>query len=92
MFPHVVLDGVDLGIAILFPFVPEREHQRDVAVNTVAPAREGNGTWLVLGGGGGLFAVFPPAYAIVLPALDMPITIMMLALIFRGVAFKTRSG
>jgi cytochrome d ubiquinol oxidase subunit II len=50
---------------------------------------DGNETWLVLGGGG-LFAVFPLAYAILLPALYMPLTLMLLALIFRGVAFEMR--
>ena len=58
-------------------------------VNAVAPVWDGNETWLVLGGGG-LFAVFPLAYAILLPALYMPLTIMLLALIFRGVAFEMR--
>jgi cytochrome d ubiquinol oxidase subunit II len=55
----------------------------------VAPVWDGNETWLVLGGGG-LFAVFPLAYAILLPALYMPLTTMLLALIFRGVAFEMR--
>lgn len=58
-------------------------------MNSVAPIWDGNETWLVLGGGG-LFAVFPLAYAVVMPALYMPIIIMLLALIFRGVAFEYR--
>jgi cytochrome d ubiquinol oxidase subunit II len=58
-------------------------------MNSVAPVWDGNETWLILGGGG-LLAVFPLAYAVVLPALYMPITLMLLALIFRGVAFEFR--
>lgn len=85
---YVVLDGFDLGIGILFPILPRHE-DRDTAMNTVAPFWDGNETWLVLGGGG-LFAVFPLAYAVVMPALYAPITAMLLALVFRGVAFEYR--
>jgi cytochrome bd ubiquinol oxidase subunit II len=85
---YVVMDGFDLGIGILFPlFSPGRE--RDSAMNSVAPVWDGNETWLVLGGGG-LMAAFPLAYAIILPALYAPIIAMVLALIFRGVAFEFR--
>ncbi len=85
---YVVLDGFDLGVGILFPFFPEK-HDRDVMTNTIAPVWDGNETWLVLGGGG-LMAVFPLAYATVLPALYMPIILMLLGLVFRGVAFEFR--
>ncbi len=85
---YVVLDGFDLGIGILFPLAGN-EQNRDVAMNSVAPVWDGNETWLVMGGGG-LFAVFPLAYATVLPALYMPLTLMLLALVFRGVAFEFR--
>mgnify|MGYP004511626013 CR=1 FL=1 len=85
---YVVLDGFDLGIGILFPFFPER-HDRDLMTNSIAPVWDGNETWLVLGGGG-LMAVFPLVYATVLPALYMPIILMLLGLIFRGVAFEFR--
>jgi cytochrome d ubiquinol oxidase subunit II len=88
VFLYVVMDGFDLGIGILFPLLPER-HDRDVMVNSVAPVWDGNETWLVLGGGG-LFAVFPLAYATILPALYMPLILMLLALVFRGVAFEFR--
>ncbi|GJD38704.1 cytochrome d ubiquinol oxidase subunit II [Methylobacterium bullatum] len=88
VFLYVVMDGFDLGIGILFPTFPEKA-DRDVMVNTVAPVWDGNETWLILGGGG-LFAVFPLAYATLLPALYMPITLMLLALVFRGVAFEMR--
>ena len=86
--PLRLLDGFDLGIGILFPAFEGRD-ERDLAVNTVAPVWDGNETWLVLGGGG-LFAVFPLAYATILPALYMPLILMLLALIFRGVAFEMR--
>ncbi len=85
---YVVLDGFDLGIGIIYPFL-RTEAQRDYAMNTVAPIWDGNETWLVLGGGG-LFAVFPLAYAVIMPALYVPIIAMLLGLIFRGVAFEFR--
>ncbi|MGH6917258.1 MAG: cytochrome d ubiquinol oxidase subunit II, partial [Geminicoccaceae bacterium] len=85
---YVVLDGFDLGIGILFPMSSKPE-QRDVMINSVAPVWDGNETWLVLGGGG-LFAAFPLAYAIVLPALYAPLIAMLLALVLRGVAFEFR--
>ncbi|MBO0905934.1 cytochrome d ubiquinol oxidase subunit II [Jiella sonneratiae] len=85
---YVVLDGFDLGTGILFPFLGRHE-SRDTAMNSVAPIWDGNETWLVLGGGG-LFAVFPLAYSIIMPALYAPIVVMLLALIFRGVAFEYR--
>lgn len=88
IFIYVVLDGFDLGIGILFPCL-EKDADRDLAMNTVAPVWDGNETWLVLGGGG-LMAAFPLAYAIVLPAFYMPVTLMLLALVFRGVAFEFR--
>ncbi len=85
---YVVMDGFDLGTGILFA-VERGEEDRDVMVNTVAPVWDGNETWLILGGGG-LLAVFPLAYAIILPALYPTIIAMLLALVFRGVAFEFR--
>jgi cytochrome d ubiquinol oxidase subunit II len=85
---YVVLDGFDLGIGILFPFV-QGQPERDVMMNTVAPVWDGNETWMVLGGAG-LFAAFPLVYSTVLSALYMPIILMVVALIFRGVAFEFR--
>ncbi|HJV83373.1 cytochrome d ubiquinol oxidase subunit II [Noviherbaspirillum sp.] len=85
---YVVLDGFDLGIGILFPFF-KTEAQRDQAMNTVAPFWDGNETWLVMGGGG-LWVAFPKAYAVLMPAVYLPIIVMLLALIFRGVAFEFR--
>jgi cytochrome d ubiquinol oxidase subunit II len=88
VFMYILLDGFDLGVGILFPFV-ERDEQRDVMMNSVAPVWDGNETWLILGGGG-LFAAFPKAYAALMPAVYMPIGFMLTALIFRGVAFEFR--
>jgi cytochrome d ubiquinol oxidase subunit II len=88
VYLYVVLDGFDLGIGILYPFFRKKE-DRDLMMNTVAPVWDGNETWLILGGGG-LFAAFPLAYAILMTALYPPIIAMLLALIFRGVAFEFR--
>ncbi|MAU45095.1 cytochrome d ubiquinol oxidase subunit II [Salipiger sp. HF18] len=88
VFTYVVLDGFDLGLGILYPFFPKKQ-DRDLMMNSVAPVWDGNETWLVLGGGG-LFAAFPLAYAIILPATYPLIIAMLLALIFRGVAFEFR--
>jgi cytochrome d ubiquinol oxidase subunit II len=85
---YVILDGFDLGIGILFPFA-RNEAQRDQMMRSVAPFWDGNETWLVLGGGG-LLVAFPLAYSIIMPALYLPVIIMLLALVFRGVAFEFR--
>lgn len=85
---YVVMDGFDLGIGMLFPFV-KAEQDRDVMMNTVAPVWDGNETWLVLGGAG-LFGAFPMAYSVVLEALYLPLILMLIGLIFRGVAFEFR--
>jgi len=85
---YVAMDGFDLGIGILFPFV-KGEGDRDVMMNTVAPVWDGNETWLVMGGAA-LFGAFPLAYAVVLSALYLPLMLMLVGLIFRGVAFEFR--
>lgn len=85
---YVILDGFGLGLGILFPLAPEEE-RRDVMMNTVAPFWDGNQTWLIMGGGG-LFVAFPKAYGIIMSGLYIPIIVMLLALVFRGVAFEFR--
>jgi cytochrome d ubiquinol oxidase subunit II len=85
---YVLLDGFDLGVGILFPFARSKE-ERDVMMNTIAPVWDGNETWLVLGGGG-LLAAFPPAYSVLMPALYLPVLLMLGGLILRGVAFEFR--
>ena len=88
IFLYILLDGFDLGVGILFPFAPT-EQCRNRMINSIAPFWDGNETWLVLGGGG-LFAAFPLAYAILMPAFYIPIILMLLGLVFRGVAFEFR--
>jgi cytochrome bd ubiquinol oxidase subunit II len=85
---YVLLDGFDLGVGILFLFRKQAE-DRDLMIASVAPIWDFNETWLILGGGG-LLAVFPLAFAIIIPAVYFPILIMLLGLIFRGVAFEFR--
>src|SRR2546423_7054067 len=85
---YVILDGFDLGVGILFPFAGS-ERERDQMMNSVAPFWDGNETWLVLGGSG-LWVAFPQAYAVIMPALYLPVILMLLALVFRGVAFEFR--
>jgi cytochrome d ubiquinol oxidase subunit II len=86
---YVILDGFDLGVGILFPFA-RQERERDQMVSSIAPFWDGNETWLVLGGGG-LLVAFPRAYAVIMPAFYLPVIAMLLALVFRGVAFEFRS-
>lgn len=85
---YIVMDGFDLGIGILFCTIRDAE-DRDVMVNSVAPVWDGNETWLVLGGAA-LFGAFPLAYAVIIDALAIPLTLMLVGLIFRGVAFEFR--
>ena len=85
---YVVLDGFDLGIGTLMPFV-KSDADRDQIMASIAPFWDGNETWLVMGGVG-LLVAFPPAYAIVMPAFYLPVIVMLLALVFRGVAFEFR--
>jgi cytochrome d ubiquinol oxidase subunit II len=85
---YVILDGFDLGVGILFPF-GKHEKERDQMITSIAPFWDGNETWLVLGGGG-LWVAFPQAYAVIMSALYLPVILMLLALVFRGVAFEFR--
>jgi len=86
---YVILDGFDLGIGILFPFAGN-ERERDQMMGSIAPFWDGNETWLILGGAG-LLVAFPRAYAVIMPALYLPVIVMLLALVFRGVAFEFRT-
>jgi cytochrome d ubiquinol oxidase subunit II len=89
IFIYVVTDGFDLGIGILFPVMAPGA-ERETAIATIKPVWDANQTWLVLGGGG-VFAAFTLAYAILMPAVYAPLIAMLLGLIFRGVAFKYRA-
>jgi cytochrome bd ubiquinol oxidase subunit II len=88
IFFYVLLDGFDLGVGMLYNFMPDTQ-SRNLAMNAIAPVWDGNETWLVMGGVA-LLAAFPLAFAIIIPALYFPILIMLLALVFRGVAFEFR--
>jgi len=87
---YVLLDGFDLGVGILF-FFRRHDEDRDMMVASVAPIWDFNETWLILGSGG-LLAVFPLAFAVVMPAVYFPILLMLLGLLFRGVAFEFRDA
>jgi cytochrome bd ubiquinol oxidase subunit II len=86
---YVILDGYDLGVGMLFPF-SRSEAERDQMMRSIAPFWDGNETWLVLGGAG-LLVAFPLAYAVIMPALYLPVIVMLLGLIFRGIAFEFRT-
>jgi len=88
VFMYVFLDGFDLGVGILFPFARD-DASRTLMMNSVAPVWDGNETWLILGGMG-LLAAFPLAFSVIIPAMYFPILLMLLGLIFRGVAFEFR--
>ena len=88
MFYYVVFDGFDLGVGILYGFAPDASRATSM-MNSIAPVWDGNETWLVFGGLG-LLAAFPLAFAIIIPAVYFPVLIMLLALVFRGVAFEFR--
>src|SRR5918997_2158058 len=88
VFMYVLMDGFDLGLGILFPYALT-DRDRDVMMNSVAPIWDFNETWLVLGAAG-LFGAVPLAYAALLPAFYLPILVMLIALVFRGVAFEFR--
>jgi cytochrome d ubiquinol oxidase subunit II len=88
VFYYVVFDGFDLGVGMLYEFAPT-EQDRSIVMNSIAPIWDGNETWLVFGGLG-LLAAFPLAFSIIIPAVYFPLLIMLLALVFRGVAFEFR--
>src|SRR5271156_3806590 len=88
IFLYVLLDGFDLGVGLLFGFAQDSPSRR-LIINSIAPIWDGNETWLVLGGLG-LLAAFPLVFAILIPALYFPILLMLLGLVFRGVAFEFR--
>ena len=88
IFMYVLLDGFDLGVGILFALFTKQD-DRDVMISTILPVWDGNQTWLVLGGAS-LYGAFPLAFSLLLPALYLPIFLMILALLFRGITFEFR--
>jgi cytochrome d ubiquinol oxidase subunit II len=85
---YVLLDGFDLGVGMLHGFAPDPA-DRNLIMNSIAPIWDGNETWLVFCGIA-LLAAFPLAFAIIIPAVYFPVLVMLIALIFRGVAFEFR--
>jgi cytochrome bd ubiquinol oxidase subunit II len=85
---YVVLDGLDLGVGVLFGTTREEAHRAGM-MGTIAPFWDGNETWLVVIGAG-LFGAFPDVYAVFLGAFYLPVLLLLLGLIFRGVAFEFR--
>ena len=85
-----VMDGFDLGVAILLPYVARTDTERRVAINTVGPVWEGNQVWFILGGGA-IFAAWPALYAAAFSGFYLAMFLVLAALILRPVAFKFRS-
>ena len=87
LLAYVILDGYDLGVGILLPFATDDE--KDLMVASIGPFWDANETWLVLGVGV-LLVAFPAAHGVVLTALYLPVAVMLIGLILRGVAFDFR--
>ncbi|MBN8901982.1 MAG: cytochrome d ubiquinol oxidase subunit II, partial [Rhodospirillales bacterium] len=85
-----VMDGFDLGTAMLLPWAGRTDLERRVVINTVGPVWEGNQVWLILGGGA-IFAAWPPLYAVAFSGFYLAMLLLLLALILRPVGFKFRS-
>lgn len=84
------MDGFDLGVGTLLPFVAKTDVERRVVINTIGPVWEGNQVWLILGGGA-IFAAWPPLYAVSFSGFYLAMFIILFALILRPVGFKYRS-
>jgi len=87
---YFVLEGFDLGVGILLPFLGKSDIERRVLINTIGPHWDGNEVWL-LTAGGATFAAFPQWYATLFSGFYLPLFLILVALIFRGVAFEFRS-
>ncbi len=87
---YAILDGFDLGVGILHPFVPRGDREKRLALNSIGPLWDGNEVWLVTFGGA-LFAAFPEAYASAFSAFYLPFMLLLVALIFRAVSIEFRS-
>ena len=85
-----IMDGFDLGVATLLPFVGKGDTERRVVINTIGPVWEGNQVWLILGGGA-IFAAWPPLYAVSFSGFYLAMFAILFALILRPVGFKYRS-
>src|SRR5580698_7521598 len=85
---YVILDGFDLGVGILFGLTRDRDH-RSAMLDSIAPFWDGNETWLVVIGAS-LFGAFPMVYSVFLGAFYVPVLLLLIGLIFRGIAFEFR--
>lgn len=85
-----IMDGFDLGTAILLPFVAKTDGERRVVINSIGPVWEGNQVWLVLGAGA-IFAAWPPLYATAFSGFYLAMFLVLASLILRPVGFKFRS-
>ena len=85
---YVLLGGFDLGIGIMSIFF-RKEEERDLLISTILPVWDGNQTWLVFGGAA-LYGAFPLAFSEILPIMYIPILLMVISLLFRGIAFEFR--
>src|ERR1700719_3338111 len=85
-----IMDGFDLGIAALLPFVARNDIERRIVINTVGPVWEGNQVWFILGGGA-IFAAWPALYAASFSGFYLAMFLVLAALILRPVGFKYRS-
>jgi cytochrome d ubiquinol oxidase subunit II len=85
-----IMDGFDLGVATLLPFVARTETERRVAINTIGPVWDGNQVWLITGGGA-VFAAFPPVYAASFSGFYIAMFLVLASLILRPVGFEFRN-
>jgi cytochrome d ubiquinol oxidase subunit II len=85
-----LLEGFDYGVGILMPFLGKDDTDRRVIINTIGPFWDGNEVWLITAGGA-IFAAFPEWYATMFSGFYLPLVLMLLALIVRGVGFEFRS-
>ncbi|MEN0100961.1 MAG: cytochrome d ubiquinol oxidase subunit II, partial [Brucella pseudogrignonensis] len=84
------MDGFDLGVGTLLPFIGKTDIERRIIINTIGPVWEGNQVWLILGGGA-IFAAWPPLYAVSFSGFYLAMFAILFALILRPVGFKFRS-
>lgn len=87
---YLIMDGFDLGVGILHPFLAKNDYERRISLNSIGPVWDGNEVWLVLGGGV-LFAAFPPVYASLFSGFYSAMMLVLLVLILRTVAIEFRS-
>ncbi len=87
---YFLLEGFDMGVGILLPFLGKKDEERRLVINTIGPHWDGNEVWLITAGGA-TFAAFPHWYATLFSGFYLPLFLMLVALIVRGVAFEFRS-